>query len=428
MKRTVLVAAVLALTLAACGDPAPASPTATPAPPPPEYASNWFTVEGDAPGIAFNIHQTALGFGGFLRDEKGDLQPIRTIGLSDTAMAFAVPALNAAFTAEKGEGGTWAGKWTTGGKTTDLVIKPTAPADVSTSFVKFDDGRWTQFRCLGTGSPTILLDYGAGGSMNSWKDVFEPLSKISQTCMFERAARGLSDPGPLPRDVNNAVADIDAFLRAAKITTPIVLAGHSMASYHVRQFANLHPDKVAGLVLVDPSGDGQGARFAELIPNFKELVPDNVEEPMVATCATGLRNLLPSLARSSTPDDLDPLIGKCGGKDPDRAEATLSEIVSMEVVSTNELIAARRSYGDMPLIVLTRGDYKKDMPPTFTAEATAALKKVWTTMHTEMTALSTAGRHRVVPDAGHSIQRDQPQAVIDAVNEVVTAARAHPAP
>jgi hypothetical protein len=45
-------------------------------------------------------------------------------------------------------------------------------------------------------------------------------------------------------------------------------------------------------------------------------------------------------------------------------------------------------------------------------------------MHDEMTALSSAGQHRTVEGAGHGIQRDKPQAVIDAVNEVVVAARA----
>jgi pimeloyl-ACP methyl ester carboxylesterase len=420
MKAAVL--AFAAVGLAACGDPPPA-PMAAATPPAPEYASTWFAAEGEKPGIAFNIHQTAFGLGGVLRDEKGDLQPIRAISLSDTEMAFAVPSLNAALSAEKAGDGSWAGKWTTGGKTTDLAIKPGAAPDTATSFVKFDDGRWTQFSCLGAGSPTILLDYGAGGSMNSWKDVFEPLSKVSRTCMFERAGRGLSDPGPMPRDVNRAVADIDAFIRAANIATPVILVGHSMASYHVRQFANLHLDKTAGIVLVDPSGDGQDARFAEAIPNMRELMPEIVDETTVATCSQGLRNLLPSLARSSTPDDLDPIVGKCGGKDPDRAEATLSEIASMEVISTGEIKTAARPYGDLPLIVLTRGDNRKGMPDAFTAENTAAFARVWNQMHAEMAAQSSAGKHRVVPGAGHSIQRDQPQVVIDAVAEVVAAAR-----
>ena len=257
--------------------------------------------------------------------------------------------------------------------------------------------------------------------MASWKDVFEPVSQTTRACMAERAARGLSDPGPIPRDVNAAAADIDAFVHAAKIEGPLVLVGHSMASYHVRQYANLHKDgEVAGMVLVDPSGDGQTARFTEFIPNLAELMGDDIDAEVAANCVKALRERL--LKRD------EPVAKTCGGNDPDRVEAALSEVASMEVVSTNQIKAAARSYGDMPLIVLTRGDYKKGMPPAFTAENTANMEKVWTAMHNEMTALSTVGEHRVIAGAGHSIQRDQPQAVIDAINEVVTKARARMQP
>ena len=78
----------------------------------------------------------------------------------------------------------------------------------------------------------------------------------------------------------------------------------------------------------------------------------------------------------------------------------------------------------MPLIVLTRGDYDKEMPPTFSAEDRKGMQKVWVAMHEEMTALSTAGKHVTVAGAGHGIQRDKPQAVIDAIAEVLAAARA----
>lgn len=414
MKPIYLAIAVAATGLAACGEPAPSKPSA---PPPPEYASNWFAAEGPEPGGALNIHETKLGLAGFVREPGGAFKPIRSVVLTDAAMSFTVPALDASWSATKAADGSWTGKWTADDTVTDLVIKSSAAPEITETFVTLEDGRWIQFQCLGAGSPTVILDYGAGGSMASWKDVFEPISKTTRTCMAERAGRGLSDPGSMPRDVNTAAADIDAFVHAAKIEGPLVLVGHSMASYHVRQYANLHKNgEVAGMVLVDPSGDGQTARFTELIPNIAELTGESITDDAVVKCTTALR------AAPLKSDD--PIAQKCSGNDPDKSEATLSEIAAMEVVSTGQIRAATRSYGDMPLVVLTRADYKKDMPAAFTPENTAALKKVWTQMHEEMAALSTAGQHRVIEGAGHTIQRDQPQAVIDAVNEVVAAARA----
>jgi len=316
MKRARLV--VAALVLAACSEATP--PAAPPAPPKPAYVSAWFS----GPDTVLNIHQTAGGHGGVIREAGGDFVPVRAIHMDATSLSFFVPKLNAGFRGAKAEDRSWTGEWTARGKTTERALVPADAPEMSETFVTLDDGRWTQYRCAGTGSPVILLDYGAGASMASWKDVFDPLSQVTQTCMFERAASGLSDPGRLPRDVNHAVADMVAFLGAAKIDGPVVLVGYSLASYHIRQFANLHPEQTAGLVLVDPSGDGQDGRFAAVIPNMRELMPDSVDEATVTACSQGLRAIVSSIPFWPTPDDLDPIIGKCGGNDPDRAEAVLS--------------------------------------------------------------------------------------------------------
>lgn len=423
MKHIFAGLAALGL-VAACSEPTPPPPPAEP--PAPDFASTWYSTGTPEKGAVFNIHQTQYGFGGFLRRNGDDAaHPIRIIHSSDAELGFVIPGINAAYRAQKDEQGAWIGEWTEGGNRTEMPLQVTdMPAGAMDNLVKLADGRWLQYACKGTGSPAILLDYGAGASLASWAQVFDPISQVSQTCMFERAGFGLSDPGPLPRDVNTVVSDIEAFISAAKIETPVVLVGHSLASYHIRQFANLHRDKTAGLVLIDPSGDGQTARFTAAIPDFQDLMPDTVTADTVTRCSQGIRTRIYAVPASSTPDDLDPIFSLCGGKDPDRAEATLSEIASMEDISTPQIKAAAKPYGDLPLIVLTRGDYTKEMPPGFTPETTAALKSVWTTMHTEMAAQSSIGQNRTIENAGHGIQRDNPQAVIDAVTEVVTAARA----
>ena len=95
----------------------------------------------------------------------------------------------------------------------------------------------------------------------------------------------------------------------------------------------------------------------------------------------------------------------------------------MTLASSPELAASRRSYGAMPLIVLTRGDFTRGMPSEATAEDRAAFEAVWRTMHEEMRALSSIGERREIAGSGHYVQLDQPQAVITAVNDVVAAAR-----
>ena len=120
----------------------------------------------------------------------------------------------------------------------------------------------------------------------------------------------------------------------------------------------------------------------------------------------------------------DKLAKDCLGNDADIIESYLSEVDAMAGPSTQQLTESRRQWGAMPLIVLTRGDYDKEMPPTFSKADREGMKTVWVAMHEEMTALSTVGKHLTVAGAGHGIQRDKAQAVIDAVNEVLAAARA----
>jgi pimeloyl-ACP methyl ester carboxylesterase len=54
------------------------------------------------------------------------------------------------------------------------------------------------------------------------------------------------------------------------------------------------------------------------------------------------------------------------------------------------------------------------------------MKSVWESLHAEMAALSTAGEQRHIPGAGHYIQRDNPEAVLTAIADVVAKARQAP--
>jgi pimeloyl-ACP methyl ester carboxylesterase len=62
---------------------------------------------------------------------------------------------------------------------------------------------------------------------------------------------GWSDPGPQPRTPRQIADELHTLLTNAGIAEPYVLVGHSLAGKSVRLFALSHPDKVAGMVLVD---------------------------------------------------------------------------------------------------------------------------------------------------------------------------------
>lgn len=115
-------------------------------------------------------------------------------------------------------------------------------------------GRRLRLVCEGpaAAAPVVLFEAGSFGLAADWAEVQKRLTAQGvRSCAYDRAGMGFSDPGPQPRDGKAIAADLEALLRAARISPPYVLVGHSMAGLHVRLFAARNPDKVAGLVLVD---------------------------------------------------------------------------------------------------------------------------------------------------------------------------------
>ena len=383
---------------------------------------HWYRLEGATVEVAaINVHETPQGYAGRLVKADGSAIPLRDVRRDQGSLAFYVPEFGATFTGVPGDGGGWAGQWQVSGDTSAaaVTLAPSAAPAEQGIVVTISGGRQIHLTCFGEGAPAVILDYGAGGTQKKdWGAIARTISETAgtRTCTYDRAARGISDPGPLPRTATAVVQDLDEALTSAHIAPPYVLVGHSLGSYHVRLFANTRFDKMAGLVLVDPSGDGQTERFAAVVPKL-------VEEQNKLTQAQANLNCIAKLREKPVPAN-SPLASLCGGNDPAAIDATRSEVAEMPGASTAALVASRRSYGDLPVIVLTRGDYDKGMPSSMSAEDRAGMKQVWEAMHAEMAALSTRGEQRTVPGAGHYIQGDAPDAVIRAIADVVATARA----
>lgn len=408
MKR--ILAAVVILMVSACA----AAPHATP-PPVTSKVDLWFTPTGTSIIRAVNLYETDVGWRGSIWVAKDRGFPVRNIIQSSDQLAFQVPALVASFTGTRdGEG--WTGTWAPLGASTPLTLQPgAAPASVAGGFVRLADGRRIFMSCQGAGLPAVIFDSGAGGGYQAWMKVQPEIAKTNMACTYDRAGSGVSDPGPLPRDAAAVANDLDALLTAAKIPAPYILVGHSLGGIHVRQYANTRFDKVAGMVLVDPSGDNQRALWRAAIPRAAGNPTWSFDEENWRRCVAILRGVL--LPRS------DPALKNCTGNDAEIEDASQSSLHSMEHSSVAQLAASRRSYGDLPLIVLSAGNGGgKNLPPEYDDADRAAFEKVWVDLHRDQASLSTIGERRVVPGAGHGIQNDAPQAVIDAIREVVAAA------
>lgn len=242
--------------------------------------------------------------------------------------------------------------------------------------------------CGGKGTPTVIIEAGAGDSTDhSWAKVFPEIRPDTKICRYSRAGLGLSDEAPIPRTSQDMVADLHALLNNANIEPPYVLVGHSIGGFNVRLYSATYPDEVVGMVLVDASHPDYWTRLRNAIP------PEDSDESLALS---EMRNVLF--------DDGD-----------DHPEGIDVDASADEVRNTGPM-------GDIPLVVITRAfgaEVASDLPPEFVRAA----EQAWQELQVDLTTLSTNSTHVVAAKAGHFVQVDEPQLVIDAIRKVVEEVR-----
>ncbi len=195
-----------------------------------------------------------------------------------------------------------------------------------------------------------------------------------------------------------------------------------MASFNVRLFAFEHPKQVAGIVLVDPSADNQMAVIVAQAPTTAKMQAAANAHTHACAAPDAAPALLKTCAGPAPRDLPAELEGKgIGVAPPGYFAAVSAELDAFDTIDSQQTLAAKHPLGAVPLIVLTASDTTK-APGVPQAEMDAGAKS-WSHMHDEIAALSSRGVNRLVEGSGHYIQKQKPQVVIDAVAEVVAAAR-----
>ena len=127
--------------------------------------------------------------------------------------------------------------------------------------------------CVGTGSPTVVIDAGWGDWSAGWSRVQPEAAKTTRVCTYDRAGMGYSEPGPLPRTAEQFAKELHTLLQHAAIPGPYVLVGHSMGGAPVRVFAHTYAAEVAGVVLIESMNPRQAK------PSAGDTPPPSAAQP-----------------------------------------------------------------------------------------------------------------------------------------------------
>ncbi len=105
----------------------------------------------------------------------------------------------------------------------------------------------------GGGKPSVV--WMAGGHMGGFAihHLHRLLREETRSILVDRPGTGWSDIGPFPRTTTRESEEVFAALDGAGEKGPFVLVGHSFGGLLVANMARRHPERLAGLVLLDPT-------------------------------------------------------------------------------------------------------------------------------------------------------------------------------
>ncbi|HEX5015170.1 MAG TPA: alpha/beta hydrolase [Candidatus Limnocylindrales bacterium] len=119
------------------------------------------------------------------------------------------------------------------------------------------DGRKIAARCLGSGTPTVLLETGGSNDMNDWpRDFVDRLAARTTTCLYSRAGgTGSSAPAVRPPTMDSVTSDAVEVLELAKtkagVEGPYIWVGWSLGGSVALAEALSRPDQTVGVAILD---------------------------------------------------------------------------------------------------------------------------------------------------------------------------------
>jgi pimeloyl-ACP methyl ester carboxylesterase len=262
-------------------------------------------------------------------------------------------------------------------------------------------------------------------------------------CAYDRAGLGFSDPAGLPRDASAVVRDLHALLQGAAIAPPYVLVGWSSGGLYTRLYQYRFPHEVAGLVEVDPDSEFEtSVDDSKIVVTMMRKSPQWFDRQMhdwykqcddcalhveQGTCAffPGLAAYRRALRAAGCPavSRAACAIAEVHGEHMARPSLWKDEASELELTdkSAAEVRAARRPYGNLPIVVLTDAE-NRDIDTDHPIISIPAQRAMWVAKddaEESIAKLSTVGAHFVVDDSPHAILLYQPSVVISAIDEVI---------
>ena len=275
----------------------------------------------------------------------------------------------------------------------------------------------------GEGEPTIILESGIAASSLSWRALQSELGQFTRVVSYDRAGFGWSDAARTPRTIDNLVSELEEMIDSLQIAGSLILVAHSFGSLIARTYCYRNPDRVVGLLLLDPIDCDQ---WRTPLPEDKErlaigarlsrrgawLARVGVVRFSLMLLSAGARTLPKRIARMTS----------------GRGDSIISRITAEVSKMPRELWPAVRVHWSRPQSFEILAQYLSQLTECVNEIAYASLGDLSLTVisaehateaelreHRKLVSLSSIGKHVIAEKSGHWIQFDRPDLVVSLV-------------
>ncbi|EJQ08857.1 alpha/beta fold hydrolase [Bacillus paranthracis] len=269
----------------------------------------------------------------------------------------------------------------------------------------------------GSSKQTVVIQTGMTCSFYDWLPIIEKLSQHFTVVSYHRPGYGKSELGNDSRTTLQVTKELHLLLQKLDIHEPIILIGHSYGGLCAQHFAMLHEDKLQALILVDSTSMNLH-RLDELhLPISDQTDSDDMwlqkyntySKMDVDMLSNELKPILANQSRQYIEFSTSPTLYK----------ATASELSTWKncARSIKELYKTL----EVPLIVIGRDPQYSITQLTeggMQKEEATQLEAMWQELIHEQLQLSINSQYILAEHAGHGIENDRPDIIIEAVQSV----------
>jgi pimeloyl-ACP methyl ester carboxylesterase len=220
------------------------------------------------------------------------------------------------------------------------------------------------------GISTVILATGRGiGDHTGWAPVQQAASQFARVCSYDPLGTGQSDKLPAGANIDDLTDQMHALFEAANLPKPYVLVGTSLGGVLTRRYETHYPAEVAGFVFADSAHEEMEWRDAAIAENFDPVWND------------------PKYLRDNG------------------------------LLSIGEL---SQWHDDVPIVVLERSERAPcEAFPSLTLRQCNGINDAWHSFQVDLSHRSKHAQLRIIQGAGHSMVLQKPEAVAQAIKDVL---------